>query len=159
MLDVVGTGDEVNVVRDTVRDLDLDDVVTLHGFLPEGEKSRILSGATLHVSASDAEGWGQVVLEAAAHGVPTVARDVPGLRDSIRRGQTGWLLAEPLSVSNDELVSRLATGIGAGLDQMSDPTQRDRIADSCRAWAAEFSWERMREQARGVVEVALDRAP
>ena len=46
----------------------------------EDDKARVLAGARLHVCASDAEGWGQVVIEAAAHGVPTLARDVPGLR-------------------------------------------------------------------------------
>ena len=45
--------------------------------------------------ASDAEGWGQVVVEAASYGMPTLARDVPGLRDSIRDGETGWLVADP----------------------------------------------------------------
>ena len=67
----------------------------MHGFLGEDEKARVLDAARLHVCGSDAEGWGQVVLEAAAYGVPTLARDVPGMRDSVRDGVTGWLVAEP----------------------------------------------------------------
>lgn len=162
-LDVVGTGDELARLRDTVAELRLDEPVTLHGFLPEAEKSRVLSQAVLHVSASDAEGWGQVVLEAAAHGVPTLARDVPGLRDSIRDGETGWLLAEPADgqapgpeASGADLVARLAEGIVTALDQLSDPVARGRIVEQCRAWAAEFSWERMRREAVDTVTAALE---
>ena len=166
-VDVVGTGDEIDRVRAAIREEHLDDAVMLHGFLPEAEKSRVLSGAVLHVSASDAEGWGQVVLEAAAHGVPTVARDVPGLRDSVRDGETGWLLPEPAPQSgagedaggagDAELVARLSAGIGAALEVLADPGSRDRIAAGCRAWASGFSWQRMRTEAVEAATSALER--
>ena len=160
-LHVVGTGDEIGRVRDVVREEGMENAVVLHGFLSEAEKSRVLSGAMLHVSASDAEGWGQVVLEAAAHGVPTVARDVPGLRDSIRDGETGWLLAEPSAVGDPgepgdtELVTRLAEGIVAALEHLSQPARRALVVDRCRAWAAGFSWQRMRAEAVETVVSAL----
>ena len=52
------------------------------------------------------------IIEAAGHGVPTLARDVPGLRDSIRAGDTGWLVADPEatdgSVDLEEVSRRLA---------------------------------------------------
>ena len=58
---------------------------------PRSGQAGSLRRGRLHVCASDAEGWGQVVIEAAAYGVPTLARDVPGLRDSIRHGApVGW---------------------------------------------------------------------
>jgi glycosyltransferase involved in cell wall biosynthesis len=155
-LDVIGTGDEIERVRETVHETRLDGVVTLHGFLADADKSRVLSNAALHVCASDAEGWGQVVLEAAAHGVPTLARDVPGLRDSIRDGKTGWLIPPASSSTDDDLVARLAEGIGSGLDRMSEPEVRDRIADDCREWASGFGWEQMRAEARDAVTAALD---
>ena len=40
---------------------------------------------------------GDAVAEAAALGVPTVAYDVEGLRDAVRDGQTGWLVAASTS--------------------------------------------------------------
>ena len=48
----------------------------------------VSQGATLHVIASRKEGWGLSVLEAAACGVPTVATDVPGLRESVIHERT-----------------------------------------------------------------------
>ena len=156
-LDVIGTGDELDRVRATVADLGLEHVVRLHGFLPDGEKSRVLAAGTLHVCASDAEGWGQVVLEAAGHGLPTLARDVPGLRDSIRDGETGWLLAEPPTDSTEDLVARLVAGIGTALDDLADPVERERMALRCRSWAAEFSWDRMHAEVLDAVREALNR--
>jgi glycosyltransferase involved in cell wall biosynthesis len=155
-LDVVGTGDDLARVRSAVHETDLDDVVTLHGFLSDADKSRVLSRAMLHVCASDAEGWGQVVMEAAAHGVPTLARDVPGLRDSIRDGETGWLVPEVSPSTDDDLVARLASGIASSLQAMSDPATRSRTVVGCREWAAGFGWERMRAEARDVVAAALE---
>ncbi|MFP4034689.1 MAG: glycosyltransferase, partial [Desulfovermiculus sp.] len=38
------------------------------------------------------EGLPRVILEAAASGLPTVAFDVPGVRDAVRDGETGYLV-------------------------------------------------------------------
>jgi glycosyltransferase involved in cell wall biosynthesis len=154
-LDVIGTGDELDRVRSVVHELGLGDVVRLHGFLEDAEKSRALAAARLHVCASDAEGWGQVVLEAAAHGVPTLARDVPGMRDSVRDGVTGWLLPEPGGETAAALVARLAEGIGTALTALDDPAVRTGTAAECRAWSARFGWERTRAEAVDIVSAQL----
>jgi glycosyltransferase involved in cell wall biosynthesis len=41
------------------------------------------------------EGLPRVILEAAASGLPTVAFDVPGVRDAVRDGETGYLVSYP----------------------------------------------------------------
>jgi glycosyltransferase involved in cell wall biosynthesis len=38
------------------------------------------------------EGLPRVILEAAATGLPTVAFDVPGVREAVRDGETGYLV-------------------------------------------------------------------
>ena len=65
---------------------------TLPGRVPEQAKADLLSSAWLTVAPSLAEGWGLTVLEANTLGTPAVAYDVPGLRDSVRDGRTGWLV-------------------------------------------------------------------
>ena len=92
--------------------------------------------------ASDAEGWGQTVIDAAAWGIPTLARDVPGLRDSIRPGETGWLV--PDDSDRDRLVAHLATGLEQALAGAVDPAARVARARTCRAWACQFDWSQMR---------------
>ncbi|UMG92151.1 porin PorA family protein [Nocardioides sp. TF02-7] len=77
-VDLVGRGPERERLERLAAHLGLTDRVTFHGFVDEERKAQLLARASVHVCASDAEGWGQAVVEAAAYGVPTVARDVPG---------------------------------------------------------------------------------
>jgi glycosyltransferase involved in cell wall biosynthesis len=154
-LDVVGTGPELPTVADVVERLGLGSAVRLHGFLSESEKSRVLHAARLHVCASDAEGWGQVVLEAAAHGLPTLGRDVPGVRDSVRDGVTGWLVPATSSGDAEALRQVLVAGVEQALTRLSDPEVRVLMADDCREWASRFGWDEMRSQAVLTVVRAL----
>ncbi|WP_310963064.1 glycosyltransferase family 4 protein [Nocardioides terrisoli] len=155
-LDVVGRGPEMESLAALVDTLDVAKHVTLHGYLDEADKADLMTRARLHVCASDAEGWGQVVVEAASYGVPTVARDVPGMRDSVRDTTTGWLLREPA----DDLVAvqaRLLAGIEQALEELDDEERREEIAVACRAWAARFSWEEMHDGAVAAVLQALEK--
>jgi glycosyltransferase involved in cell wall biosynthesis len=155
-VDVVGKGPEEQRLRALVDELGLGDVVSLHGFLPDAVKQEVLHHSRLQVCASDAEGWGQVVIEAATYGVPTLARDVPGLQDSIRPGRTGWLVPDA-GPGPDAIVRSLVVGIRAALAELESADERRRYADACRAWGAGFSWTRMRETVTRVVEEELAR--
>jgi glycosyltransferase involved in cell wall biosynthesis len=154
-LHVVGKGPEHASLRVLVQELGLQRHVWLHGFLEAEAKEALVASSALHVSASDSEGWGQVVIEAASLGVPTVARDVPGLRDSIRDGATGWLIEEPEAGLAD-LPQRLADAIDAGLAELADPGRQEEVSRACRRWGARFSWEQMHEAAVGVVAGAIE---
>jgi glycosyltransferase involved in cell wall biosynthesis len=107
------------------------DAVVVHGRVGEAEKSALLGRAWLNVTLSDGEGWGLAVLEAAAHGVPTLCRDVPGLRDSVRHGETGWHLAPGVPV---------ADALRQALTDLADPVRAAQTAARCREWAARFDW-------------------
>lgn len=67
--------------------------VTLLGRVSESEKHARLASAHALISTSVREGWGLVVTEAAALGTPSVAYDVPGLRDSVPA--SGGVLTPP----------------------------------------------------------------
>ncbi|MGY2875211.1 glycosyltransferase involved in cell wall biosynthesis [Marmoricola sp. URHA0025 HA25] len=149
-LDVVGRGPEREPLEKLVRDLEIEKHVTFHGFVSEEEKAAVLGRARLHACVSDVEGWGQVVMEAAAYGVPTVARDVPGLRDSVRDQHTGWLLPEP-TTDLATVQARLLVGIENALRELEDPERSSEISAACRDWAAQFDWESMRAGAVALV--------
>ncbi len=137
VVDIVGTGPQEVALR-----AGPPEGAVLHGYLPEEEKARVVARAWLHVSASQGEGWGLSVLEAAALGVPTVAYDVDGLRDAVRHGETGRLLAEGTD---------LAKGIAGALDELDHP-----YSVKCREWAGCFSWDRT---AAGVTAVLRGEDP
>ncbi|CAB4706445.1 MAG: glycosyltransferase [Actinobacteria bacterium] len=156
-VDVVGKGPEQGRLEALVAELGLGDCVQVHGFVSEQRKDELLQAASLQVCASDIEGWGQVVLEAAAYGVPTLARDVPGLRDSVRPGETGWLVPDAPG-DLDTVLARLSDQLRDALRHLHEPEEHTLTVKACQAWAAEFSWERMRRQARELIVEELRRA-
>jgi glycosyltransferase involved in cell wall biosynthesis len=153
-LDIVGKGPEEARLRRLVDELGLEGIVTLHGFLDEDDKHRVLSSAVLQVCASDAEGWGQVVVEAAAYGLPTLARDVPGLRESVRDGETGWLV-DTRGQDEAGVVNALVAGVRAALPELETQEERAAMARRCRDWADRFSWKGMRDTVVEVVDEEL----
>ncbi|MEU4336558.1 glycosyltransferase family 4 protein [Micromonospora lupini] len=145
-LDVVGGGPDVATIRRQVAERGLADVVTVHGHLPAAERDALLASAWLHVSGSWGEGWGLVVVEAAAAGLPTVAFDVDGLRDAVRPGRTGWLVGE-----GDDPAGSLAVGLDRALDSLAAPAEAERMAAECRQWSAAFRWADTGQRVRAVL--------
>lgn len=131
-IDVVGRGPAAPGLAASVAGRGLAGQVRLRGFLPETAKQAVVAGARLHLNTSLGEGWGLCVLEAAALGVPTVAFDVPGLRDAVRDGQTGWLVRDG---------ERIEDVTHRAVKELDDPVRRAEVAAACRAWAAELSWD------------------
>ncbi|GHD18173.1 glycosyltransferase family 4 protein [Nocardiopsis kunsanensis] len=129
---VIGRGPEGERLTEQIHREGTTGRVHIHGFLPEEDKNALLGACTLHVTASEFEGWGLTVIEAARLGVPTVAYDVDGLRDSVRDGETGWLVRDGESLS--DVVAR-------ALKELSDPRRAEEVRRACRDWSAQFTWE------------------
>jgi glycosyltransferase involved in cell wall biosynthesis len=131
-VDIAGTGPARDVLLAHVRRLGLARAVFLPGRVTEQAKSDLLSRAWLTVAPSLAEGWGLTVLEANTVGTPAVAYDVPGLRDAVRNGRTGWLVPPEAGLS---------TALTRALGELDDPVRRQFFAERAQAWAARFSWD------------------
>jgi glycosyltransferase involved in cell wall biosynthesis len=141
---IAGTGDALEEVRAQVRALRLEACVEVPGFVDEAEKVRLLQAARVAVQPSEKEGWGLTVIEANACGTPCVATAVPGLRDSVRDGETGLLV--PV---------RDAAALADGLARvLGDEALRASLAAGALAWAARFRWE----DAAAAVGETLDEA-
>ena len=98
-----------------------------HGHVSEPYKHALLERAALHLLPSRKEGWGIAVIEAAQHGVPTVAyASAGGVADSIRDGVTGRLVRP-----GEEFGNVVGETLG----------RREAMAPAAREWAARFSWE------------------
>jgi glycosyltransferase involved in cell wall biosynthesis len=98
------------------------------------------------VHPSVREGWGLNVVEAAAFGVPTVAYDVAGLRDSVQDGKTGVLLEDGnVGVLGEALVRVL-----------EDEELRLRLSKNALEYAKEFSWDRSAEECLKVLKWAVN---
>ncbi|MFJ4025953.1 glycosyltransferase family 4 protein [Paenarthrobacter sp. NPDC089989] len=141
-LEIMGDGPERARLQHLAMDLGLDDAVTFHGYQPNAVRNALLNRAWLTVSTSASEGWGCSVIEAAAWGVPCLALRVPGIRDSVVDGRTGWLVDTP---------KEFGTALVAALETMSRQDVARGISAECRDWARSFTWERSSELLAGVL--------
>jgi len=146
---LVGAGNAEAAMRARARTLGLDDSVTFAGFVPEDVKVDWMQRAALLVQPSRKEGWGLTVLEANACRVPVVAERVPGLRDSVREGETG-LLAPTLRPED------LARGI---VRILSDAALRERLAEGALAWSERFRWDAVTASLAECLRAAAERRP
>jgi glycosyltransferase involved in cell wall biosynthesis len=108
--------------------------VTFHGRTSDARRDELLSSAWLTVSVSDGGDWALSLVEANAAGVPALARRVPGVRDAVRHGETGWLF--------DASAESLGAAMTRALGVLSDPVAADALASRARTWAAGFTWGR-----------------
>lgn len=147
-IEVVGRGPAASQLADQVTARGLEHVVRLRGYLPDADKRGIVARSVLHLNTSLGEGWGLCVLEAAALGVPTVAYDVDGLREAVRDGETGWLVAAGEQI--EDVTER-------ALKELADPACRAEMAAACRSWAGQFDWDRSAGLMADLIAAALRR--
>ena len=143
-LAVVGRGAARAALERRARELGVAERVTFPGFVDDAERDRLLAHARVCACPSTKEGWGLTVIEANAVGTPNVATDAPGLRDSVRDGETGFLVAEGDVAAFTARIEALLT----------DDALAERLSRAALAWSREFDWD----DAAARMEAALERA-
>ncbi|MBA3382359.1 MAG: glycosyltransferase [Actinobacteria bacterium] len=125
-LELYGDGPERAHVEELARTLELDSSVLHHGRRPEDEVTDAIARAACLVTASEREGYGLVVVEAAAQGTPSVVVAGPenAATELVRDGVNGAVAPD---VSPDSLASAIERVLEAG------PTLRKSTA----TWFAE----------------------
>ncbi len=87
----------------------------------------------------DVEGFGMVAVEAAAHGLPTIAFAVGGVPDAVAHDVSGLLVPEGNYSGLAKAVINLLDGRHLGITPAS-----------CREFAAAFSWDAFGQRARQI---------
>ncbi|HEX2485882.1 MAG TPA: glycosyltransferase family 4 protein [Myxococcota bacterium] len=128
---VVGRGSERSRLEALARELGLGAAVRFPGFVTDDERDAWLARARASACASDKEGWGLTVIEANAVGTPVVATDAPGLRDSVRHGETGFLVAPGDVRGFADRITELLT----------DGARAARLSERALEWARTFDWD------------------
>jgi glycosyltransferase involved in cell wall biosynthesis len=144
-LHVYGEGRDRRRIVETVARLKLDSRVTLHGAVSAAAEA--LRTAGLLVLPSQAEGFGLVLIEAMAAGVPVVATDVAGIRDVVSNDRTGLLVppGDPPALA------------GAIRRVLEDRSLRDSLVrEGIRHVRERFSWEGVLPRYRALLGIARD---
>lgn len=145
-LDVVGHGYWAEQIRRHAAALGVGDRVHLHGYVTDERKHALISASWVHLCPSVKEGWGLVCVEAARHGVPTVAyRSGGGVVESVQDGRTGLLV--------DDLA-----GLAAATEVLlADDELRGRLGEQAREFAHAFSWDATAARFGKVIGEVADR--
>ena len=77
-----------------IDDLELTSRITVLSDVRAVELPRLYQGASAYLQASHEEGLGISVLEAMAAGLPVVATDTAGSRETVVDGETGWVVPQ-----------------------------------------------------------------
>lgn len=125
-LTIAGTGPEEERIRRMASESR--GAVQFIGFIDEARKRSILSDTDVFVQLSIREGLSIATLEALASGVPCLVSNLPGVREPIEPGRTGWYVDDPESVP----------GVVAALRHaLADRRRLAAMKQACRAVAVE----------------------
>ena len=105
--------------------------VTIYGHVENKLKYELLRRAHLVLVPAIREGWGLVIIESNAMGTPAVAYDVPGLRDSVKDGETGLLVKENCSDS----LAKFAISLLTNHENLS------KFSSNALAFSKQFNWD------------------
>lgn len=140
-VDLYGEGADRRRIESAIDRLHLADRVKLHGAIARPHEA--LAGMDVLMLPSRAEGFGLVLIEAMAAGVPVVAADVPGVRDVVDRDRTGLLV--------DDLTG---DSIGRAIATATDPVRRAELIRFARVDVEQrFGWEAVMQKYRRLLRV------
>jgi len=134
-LHIGGTGDHSEELKKYVIDKGVSAFVKFLGFLSEEDKAELLGRAWVFITMAMKEGWGITVIEANAMSTPVVGSNVPGLRDSIQHGKTGYLV----NIGNEaELIDRIS-------ELLDNKETLKEFSSNAKSWSLKFSWQESAE--------------
>ncbi len=128
---IAGSGEEERRLKKLAGELQIPiDRIQFTGQVDNEEKVRLLQSSWVLVNPSFMEGWGIVAIEANACGTPVIASDVPGLRDSVRDKNTGYLVPYGDIRGFAEKILLI----------IRDKELREGMSEKARVWASNFTW-------------------
>ena len=143
-LEIAGAGDYRPALERLAASLDLGARVRFLGRIDEADKLALLRRAWALLLASPKEGWGITNLEAAACGTPVVASNSPGIRESVRDAETGFLVPHGEVRAMATAMTQLA----------NDPALVTTLGVQARQFAETFTWERAAQETERHLELA-----
>lgn len=140
--------DYARALHGAVVDAGMVSTTAFDGALRRTELAERIRQADLMLVPSHTETFGLVALEAAASGVPVIAREVGGLREAVRDGETGVLLPDGASAEAwaDEIEMLLR-----------DRVRLERMGEEARRFALAHGWDRSAEHLLAAYRTLLDR--
>jgi len=129
---LVGDGDYLPEIKKLTKKLKLQNNATFTGATHHQSKIDYLNKMWFLVNPSPKEGWGLTVIESNSCGLPVIAANSPGLRDSVVDGKTGLLYPYGDTKKLAQLMINL----------IQNNKLRNSFTKPCVDWASQFNWEK-----------------
>jgi glycosyltransferase involved in cell wall biosynthesis len=140
---IVGQGPERERLEQLAEELGVSSRVEFVGYVPvHDDVLKIIANASVFVSASEIEGFGISVVEAAAVGVPFVISDIPVFREVTKDG-TGGLLFRPGDA--DDLADKINR-------LLRDDALRAECRDTAGSLVDAYTWNALADETAAVYD-------
>lgn len=138
---IVGEGPEEERILSVIAELELGNNVFLTGRVSDRLLANLYAFSSLFIMPNiqvpgDMEGFGIVALEASSYGLPVVASDLEGIKDSVSSGRSGSLVSPGQAASFKNEIKRL----------LDDKDLRKKLSKEAVSFAHSFSWDRITEE-------------
>lgn len=138
---IAGAGSDRERLEKKARNLGLSDRVIFTGMVAEEEKADHYRLADVYVMPSRGEGFGFVLLEAMACGIPVIASKTDGGREAVRQGEIGALV-DPGNAT--EIIDAITSALASTNRKIPDGLQY-------------FSFENFQQRAHQIVSKMIAR--
>ncbi len=142
-----GGGDDYPRLKTRARRLGIQSRTDFLGRVSEEVKIDLLQHALCVVNSSPKEGWGITNMEASACGTPVIASRSPGLRESVKDGESGFLFNPGDAADFGSQIVRV----------VSDPRLRRKLGQGARRFAETFSWDDSAQKTLAYIEDILEK--
>jgi phosphatidylinositol alpha-1,6-mannosyltransferase len=149
---IAGSGPEQGAIRAEAARLGLEQRVHLLGEVPDSDLPELFNASAVYLglsreTATQVEGFGLSMIEAAACGVPAVVGRGGGVADTVQDGKTGFVV-----------VPEIAEGVAVVRSVLSDPVLARRLGEAGRAEVERyFNWTRVAADLRRIEAELMSR--
>lgn len=143
---IAGWGTEATTVTDISMRSSIRKKIKILGPVSAFEKRALLSKAWVFVNPSMGEGWGISIIEANQHGTPSVVFDVPGLSESVKHGQTGFLARD-----TQDMVDKIVL-------LLKNQKIREKLGKNSIKYSEAFNWDKAALQALRIISILEERS-
>ena len=132
---MLGNGSQASMLRRIFQEGGVLEQVLMPGQIGQADLPRYYHMADLYLSASHSDGASISLLEALASGLPALVSDIPGNREWITPGETGWWFAD----GDISALTQVILDAVARHDQLPEMSRRARWLAELRAdWNKNF---------------------
>jgi len=144
---IIGGGEKeyIEKLKHMISEYGVEKNIQFLGKLNEEEKLSRMARAHLLLHASVKEGWGLVVLEAAAVGTPTVAYNVSGLCDVVKNGKTGVIIED----NSPHTMAKMT------LQLLGDTKRYAKFQINGKKWVQSLTWKDVVQKSISLLEKAV----